>query len=386
MLAFGWLLSMAATITMTGGARAHEVQPSVADVTVSATSVDIALRMAVEPVLAGMDLGTLEDTNDSPLSDRHDELRRLPPEALAERLRAAWPEIAPRIALRAGETDLTPEIASIDIPEVGDPDLRRDSLLTLTAVLPDDGSDVVLGFDEGLGGLIVRQVSDGAEPYEDYLTGGALTEPMPREGVAALSFGQAVVKYVVSGFDHIIPKGLDHILFVLGLYFYALAWRPLLWQVTAFTAAHTVTLALATTGVVSIPEQWMWLVETIIAASIVYVAVENILGGRRAAISPGRIAVVFGFGLLHGLGFASVLSEFGLGAHFVTSLISFNVGVELGQLTVIAVAFLLLGLPFGEKPWYRQRVVIPGSLIIAAIGAYWVLNRIGVAGDLPILT
>ena len=169
------------------------------------------------------------------------------------------------------------------------------------------------------------------------------------------------------------PQGLDHILFVLGLFFYALRWRPLLWQVTAFTAAHTCTLALATLGIVRIAPAT---VEPLIAASIVYVAVENVVAGGRAQITPLRIAVVFGFGLLHGLGFASVLSEFGLGgAHFVASLISFNVGVELGQLAVIAVAFVLLGLPFGARPWYRRIIAVPASVLIGAVGAWWVLER-----------
>lgn len=371
-------VSIAATIT----ASAHEVQPAVADVEIDAERIVITLRTAIEPILAGVDLSAVEDTDDSPLSDRNDALRALAPDALAERLEEAWPAIAERITLRAGETAVMPELAAIDIPPVGDPEIRRDSTLTLAADLPPGDAPVLLGWDAALGGLIVRQVSDG-EGYDAYLTGGALTEPMPRTGVARQTLGEAVVRYVVSGFDHIIPKGLDHILFVLGLFFYSLRWRPLLWQISAFTVAHTVTLALATLGIV---QPTMWIVEALIALSIVWVAVENIWAGGRNEIGWGRVAVVFGFGLLHGLGFASVLSEFGLGSHFIASLVSFNVGVEIGQLTVIAAAFLLLGLPFGDKPWYRRAIAIPGSLLIAAVAAYWVLNRIGVAGDLPYLT
>ncbi len=366
-------------------ASAHEVQPAVADVRVTAERVEMSLRLAIEPILAGIDLTAVADTNDSPLSDRNDALRALAPDALAAAITEAWPGIADQITIRTGDVDVVPVLAAIDAAPVGDPELRRDTTLTITADLPEGDAPVVVGWDATLGGLIVRLINEG-ETYSAFLTNGALTDPMSRDGSADLTLGSAIARYLVSGFDHIIPKGLDHILFVLGLYFYALAWRPLLWQVTAFTAAHTVTLALATTGVVTIPDDAMWIVEAIIAASIVYVAVENILGGRKDRIGWNRIAVVFGFGLLHGLGFASVLSEFGLGNHFVASLISFNIGVELGQLSVIAVAFLLLGLPFGSKPFYRRAVVIPGSLIIAAIGAYWVLNRIGVAGDLPILT
>ncbi|SFJ70281.1 HupE / UreJ protein [Jannaschia pohangensis] len=361
---------------------AHEVQPSVSDVIITESEVTITLTTAIEPLIAGLNLDEITDTNDSPLAGFHDRLRALPPAELSTALTEAWPGIAEQITLRAGDTDLPIVLGEIDIPDVGDVEVRRDSSLTLTADLPDDGTPVVFGWDASLGGLIVRQ-GDGESSYDAYLTGGAMTDAMPREGVAEQTLGQVIARYVVSGFDHIIPKGLDHILFVLGLFFYALAWRPMLWQVTAFTAAHTVTLALATLGYV---QPTMWIIETLIALSIVWIAVENVIGGPKKEIGWPRIAVVFGFGLLHGLGFASVLSEFGLGQHFVASLISFNIGVEIGQLAVIATAFLLLGLPFGSKPFYRKAIVIPGSLIIAAIGTYWVFNRIGLVGDLPYLT
>ena len=375
----GALLSIAFVFT----AAAHEVQPAVADVKIDAERVTITLTTAIEPLVAGIDLGSVADTDESPLADRNDALRALSPEDLAAALTEAWPGIAGDITLRAGDTDLVPDLGDITVPPVGDVEIRRDSTFTLTADLPAGEDPVTFGWDASLGGLIVRQVVAEGEGYSDYLTNGALSEPMPRTGTVQEDLGSVIVRYVVSGFDHIIPKGLDHILFVLGLYFYALAWRPLLWQVTAFTAAHTVTLALAATGTVTIPGS---IVEPLIAASIVFVALENIWSKGRTTITWGRIAVVFGFGLLHGLGFASVLADFGLGDNFVAKLISFNVGVEIGQLAVIAVAFLLFGLPFGSKPWYRRGIAVPGSLVIATVAAYWVLNRVGILGDLPYLT
>ena len=258
---------------------------------------------------------------------------------------------------------------------MGDVELRRDSTLTLVAALPPGATPpVTIAWSEDLGGLIVRQ-GGGEGGYAVQLTGGAQTEPLPRSGVAEQSMGDVVARYVLSGFDHIIPQGLDHILFVLGLFFYSFAWRPLLWQVTAFTAAHTATLALATLGYVTLPPE---IVEPLIAASIVWIAVENILTRHRPArIGWTRIAVVFGFGLLHGLGFASVLQEFGLagGAELVASLVAFNVGVELGQLAVIAFAALLVGLPFGHQRWYREAIAFPASGLIGAVGLWWVLER-----------
>jgi uncharacterized membrane protein YczE len=104
------------------------------------------------------------------------------------------------------------------------------------------------------------------------------------------------------------------------------------------------------------------------------VAVENVFTSRLHAWRP---LVVFCFGLLHGMGFAGVLTDIGLPrSEFVPALLAFNAGVELGQLTVILAAFLLVGAWFRNKPWYRQRIVIPGSLLIAAVGLFWFVQRI----------
>lgn len=120
----------------------------------------------------------------------------------------------------------------------------------------------------------------------------------------------------------------------MGLFLLSTRLTALLWQVTAFTLAHTVTLALGVTGVVAVAPA---IVEPLIALSIVYIAAENLITKR---LHPWRPVVVLCFGLLHGLGFAGVLEEVGLSAnHFVTGLLAFNVGVELGQLAVIAVCF-----------------------------------------------
>jgi hypothetical protein len=135
-----------------------------------------------------------------------------------------------------------------------------------------------------------------------------------------------------------------------------------------------VTLALASLKIVSVPAA---IVEPLIAASIVYVAVENIFGGRNNNVAWTRVAVVFGFGLLHGLGFASVLSDVGLPeGRFVIALIGFNVGVELGQLAVVAAALLLFAMPFGRQTWYRSVIAIPASCLIAGIGAWWTFERV----------
>jgi hydrogenase/urease accessory protein HupE len=348
---------------------AHEIQPSVADLTFGPDAMTMDIRLTLEAPVAGIDLEGLFDTNDAANSDDYDRLRALDPVQMEAAFRRAWPGIRDAITIRAGETPVVPEIAEVEIPPVGNADLPRMSRLRLVAALPADGTDVVVGWEASLGALVVRQmgVEDG---YTGYLTNGALSDPMPRERGAAMGWGRTFLVYVGIGFEHIVPKGLDHILFVLGLFFLSVKLRPLLWQVTAFTLAHTVTLALGTLGLVRVPAE---IVEPLIAASIVYVGVENVLA---RGLSPWRPAVVFGFGLLHGLGFASVLGEIGLDpGRFATGLIGFNVGVELGQLAVIAVAFFGLGYWVKDKPWYRTRIANPASVAIAAVGAFWFFER-----------
>jgi hypothetical protein len=375
-LALCLVLSMAVSFGITPSAKAHEVRPAVTDVTISDTTVEIILRAPIEPIIAGMDLAGLEDTNLSPLADRYDALRAEGPAELEAALRAAWPGIASRITLMAGNTRLEPELTGVTIPEVGDITLPRDSELRITAALPADGSPVQVGWDASFGSVVVRQMGGGADAYTAILSGGELSTALPREGFATEGALPVFGRFIVSGFEHIIPKGLDHILFVLGLFFFSLRMGPLLGQVTAFTLAHTITLALASLKIVSVPAE---IVEPLIAASIVYVAVENIFGTRNGGGKVGllRIAVVFGFGLLHGLGFASVLSDVGLPeGRFAISLIGFNIGVELGQLAVIAAAFVLLALPFGRKDWYRSAIAVPASVVIAGIGAWWTFERV----------
>jgi hypothetical protein len=177
-------------------------------------------------------------------------------------------------------------------------------------------------------------------------------------------------RYAVLGFQHILPAGLDHVLFVLGLFLLSARWRPLLWQVTAFTVAHTATLALSGLGVVRLSPG---VVEPLVALSIAWIAIENLFTER---LHPWRPAVVFAFGLLHGLGFAGVLGELGLPeGERITALLAFNLGVEAGQITVLAAAFLALGL-WRERAWYRSRLAIPASLAIAAVGLYWAATRV----------
>ena len=180
-----------------------------------------------------------------------------------------------------------------------------------------------------------------------------------------------VLFYLKLGFNHIIPQGLDHILFVVGLCLLSNKVKVILWQATAFTVAHSITLALSMKSIIVAPPA---IVEPIIALSILFVAVENMLLNE---LKPWRIVLVFLFGLIHGLGFASSLNEIGLPRNqFGLSILSFNVGVELGQIAIILAVFSLLVIPFGQKPFYRKWIVYPLSIVIAATALSWTIERL----------
>ncbi len=182
--------------------------------------------------------------------------------------------------------------------------------------------------------------------------------------------GEIAWTYLKLGYTHILPLGLDHILFVLCLFLLNSDIKKIIWQATAFTIAHSITLGLTIYGVFNPPAH---IVEPIIALSILFVAVENIISNE---LKPSRLVLVALFGLIHGMGFASVLSELGLPEkQFFTALVTFNVGVELGQLTVILLAWYAVGKWFRNKPWYRAYVVIPASAVIAVIALYWTIER-----------
>lgn len=183
--------------------------------------------------------------------------------------------------------------------------------------------------------------------------------------------GDVIWYYLKLGFQHIIPAGADHILFVIGLCLLSTKVKTILWQATAFTVAHSITLALSMKNIVMAPSA---VVEPIISLSIMFVAVENMMV---SSLKPWRIALVFMFGLIHGMGFASALNEIGLPpGKFFTSILAFNAGVELGQIAVIVAMFTLVINRLKDKTWYRKNVVLGLSALIAAIAFYWTIERI----------
>ncbi len=430
-----------------GPASAHEVFPSILNLRADDGVILIEVDVNAEAILADVDLSAVADTDEAENAESYDSLRALSPQEIADRFDSYFPTFADKLTVLADGAPVTLRNNGVIVQPEADGELPRETRVSLVGDYPAAATTLDIGWVAAYGTLIVRQNDIANEPYTGTLSGGDMSGSFNIDGGNAQSGWQVFVDYIPIGFDHIVPKGLDHILFVLGLFFLAARMRPLLVQVSLFTLAHTITLALAALGHTQFLDdfflntfgiEFIAVVEPLIALSIVYVAIENIF---MKGISPWRPFVVFAFGLLHGLGFASVLAEFGLPENaFVPALIGFNVGVEVGQIAVIAVVFLcvwqalrvdrganeanqgftlygvllvvaaaLIALePVAlvvalENPvWvfaaplaalfmlciasiqlrdkldaYRRLVSNPASVAIAVVGAYWFLDRVG---------
>ena len=365
-------LGLSLLLAMVRIAAAHEVRPVVVTADLSAPgTVALTLSANLEAVMSGIG-PQHKDTDDAPQAADYNKLRTLSPAELKSRFEGFAPTFLKQAGIAFDGAAASVVVQGVDVPDVKDAKLARISTVRLSAPVPPAAKAMTWTFPAAFGSSVLRvKRADGAELETNWLKDGATSAEVPMVAGPPKGRMATLIEYVGLGFTHILPKGLDHILFVLGLFFLSPKLRPLLVQVTAFTVAHSITLALGLYGIVSVSPK---IVEPLIALSIVFVAVENLL---TTSLTPWRPFVVFGFGLLHGLGFAEVLQELGLPpAQYVTGLLGFNVGVELGQLAVIGLAFMATTYWFGQRSWYRARIVWPACALIAAAGLFWTVERI----------
>lgn len=322
--------------------------------------------------LDALALGAPQNSDDAELVAA---LTALTPDEFTEQLAGLRRLFERRVRFRF---DGTPAPFEVTFPDYGAPAATESTIPTLlgltarlTGTVPPGATELEFFASRAFSDVNLT-IRDEARDVttQGLVEAGARSDPFTLAGPVAPRDAWAIgATYLRLGFLHIVPRGLDHVLFVLGLFLLGAQLRPLVWQISAFTVAHATTLSLAVFDVVSLPAG---VVEPLIALSIVYVAVENLLTRR---VTPWRQMIVFGFGLLHGLGFAGVLQELGLpGQERVLGLISFNVGIEAGQLLVIGAALLAVGW-CRSKSWYRRRVVVPGSVAIATVGLFWAVER-----------
>jgi len=366
-----WLFVSLLLLLIPATAAAHEIRPAVATLALAPDGrFEIAIVVNIEAVIAGVS-PEHRDTDESPNARDYNRLRALAPEALRAVFEKQAAHYLEGIDVQFDGAPVPPVLMGIEIPPAGDVALSRQTTVRLSGAAPAAATKLTFRYAARFGSCVLR-VQEGGRLDAVWLKNGERSPPyVPGKGFDQRTMADVLLEYMALGFTHIVPLGLDHILFVLGLFLLSTRFAPLLIQVTAFTVAHSVTLALSVYGIVSLPSS---IVEPLIAASIVYVAVENILTPQ---LKPWRALVVFGFGLLHGLGFAGVLEEVGLpSGQFVPALVSFNVGVELGQLAVIGAAYLVVGIWGSNKTWYRPRIVIPASAMVAAVGLFWTVQRV----------
>jgi hydrogenase/urease accessory protein HupE len=279
-----------------------------------------------------------------------------------------------RVKLAFDEADVHPWI-SYSVAPGADATSPASATIRLTGPIPPDARHFTWTYGWTFASYALTIRGSAAENVTtEWLEGSQTSRPFalmtPTSPVDRLD---TVRRYLTLGFTHIVPDGLDHMLFVLGIYLLSRRARSVLWQVSAFTVAHSITLGLSMCGVLAVSPN---IVEPLIALSIAYVAIENILVSE---LKAWRVALVFAFGLLHGMGFAGALKGLGLPrGEFVTALLSFNVGVEAGQLAVIGAAFLLVGWHCAHRAWYRSCIVIPVSTLIAFTAVCWTIERLSV--------
>ena len=373
-LMWKWLAILFFVSTST---NAHEIKPAIVDLIIADGQASIDFKINAEQVLAGVDASQYQDTNDAPQAELYDQYREKNEEELTQDIQQNWNVFQDQIFINGSDRSSSLNLVNITIDQDVNPEFPRDTDLKTEIAL--DQNTLTIQFATELGPVVIRQFDDVTKEnmiFSSYLQSGEISAELSPQSETTIS--QTIIEYIILGMEHIVPKGLDHILFIFGVFFFAVKLKPLLWQVTMFTLAHSLTLILASLKLVFIPAS---IIEPLIALSIGYVAFENIFQKRlqdkfRTHSNTLRYAVIFLFGLIHGLGFAFVLEDIGLPTgQLILSLLSFNIGVEIAQIGLVVLAYILMFYP-SKQLWYRKAIQIPCSLVIGLIGIYWFFERV----------
>lgn len=354
--------------------NSHEIKPAIVDLIIANGQASIDFKINAEQILAGVDASQYQDTNDAPQAKLYDQFREKNEEELKQDIQQNWNLFQDQITINGLEGSSL-SLVNLMIDQDVNPEFPRDT--NLKTEVPLNQNKITIQFATELGPVVIRQFEDISKEnmiFSTYLQPGEISAELSPSSEATIS--QTIIEYIILGMAHIVPKGLDHILFIFGVFFFAVKLKPLLWQVTMFTLAHSLTLILASLKLVFIPAP---IIEPLIALSIGYVAFENIFqrqGKFHSRSNTIRYAVIFVFGLIHGLGFAFVLEDIGLPTgQLILSLLSFNIGVEIAQIGLVVLAYLLMFYP-SKHLWYRKAIQIPCSLVIGLIGIYWFFERV----------
>ena len=349
---------------------AHELSPNILDLKLENNRIKVQFTTNLEAYISGMDFSIVDNTDDYENQQLYKTNRALNNEKLSEKFLLNWNDFTTLFSFSKEDGSKLNKFVFSFLKSEVIADLSVPRLTVVHFFIEnEDLSPFSVQLSRKLGDTVLRvgKTKDGSAQY---LLSGEKSAIISYKGNQLASRVGVFSNYIQVGFTHIIPKGIDHILFVLGLIFFSQKIYALLFQISLFTLAHTITLGLSSLKIINLP---IALVEPLIALTIVYIAIENILKSEGLKY---RSMTIFIFGLLHGLGFASVLNTFGLPEnHFILALTGFNLGVELGQITIVILVYLILKLLFNTKEQFRNYITIPGSLIIGVFGIWWSLER-----------
>ena len=349
---------------------AHESDPLLVEVLINQSrSVKLQVQLDLERHLALWESGSNSE-HSTAVAARYERLQRLSPQAVSDRFQQAFQQGFSPIQLIGDSSQdvlLSPNSVYVDEPSHGQ--RKRNTTLSFVARL--SGKDSGVRLRTGLDGVAMVVSYQGPEAEKYYVGARQYSAFFGLDGSVSKHDRSSFSSYLLGGFSHILPKGFDHVLFIAGLVLLAPGIRALALQVSLFTIAHSITLALGVLGLVNVPSA---LVEPLIAASIVYVCIDNL---RATGDFRLRGFVIVLFGLLHGLGFASMLETTGLqpGA-LAEALLAFNLGIELAQLAVVAVLASLLALLQRYNPFQFIPLATCASVLTGIAGTLLLLERV----------
>lgn len=355
--------------------NADVVKPALVEISIFENkTVEIEINLSLEAAMTG--IGTqYKNTTDAPTSAQYDELRSLEPNVLREHFQDFEAEFLNSFWLGVNGQMQTLILTDAKLDIVGYKKRPRKTILTYQAQLSEWPKTLSWQYDKVYGDSALRWQVYKKDEYNwsqwQWLRNGKPSGVIDINNPEPLNTAQRFYQFIGIGFDHVIPLGWDHILFIVGMALSSLLWRKLLLLVTTFTLAHTLTLGLAMYGVVEVSAR---IVEPLIAFSIAYVAIENLMTHQSII---RKSVIVFLFGLIHGLGFATMLKEFEMAPDsFLTTLIAFNIGVELAQMVIVLGVVSILLILRRLKLNYRQLAIVPISVLIALIGFWWGVERL----------
>ncbi|MDC3082774.1 HupE/UreJ family protein [Pelagibacteraceae bacterium] len=353
----------------------HEIKPSIADFNYDESYLNFKIRLNAELILSNIDASTVSNTDSSSLSDIYDKFRILSKKDLEEMFQNSWSEISSNIDIKINNETKKINLIKTEVEDIKNFELSRDTHVYFRVLLDENSEQFTFRWVKNYGPIILRENNNNKledELVTEYLQSGIESSQFSfKENNFSKTFN-SFAKFFVLGIQHIIPKGLDHILFIFGLFLFSSSLKKLISQITIFTIAHSITLIFVSLSLMRINPQ---IVEPIISLSIVYIGLENIF--KKYIKEYLRYVVILFFGLLHGLGFALVLSDIGYrSTDLFINLISFNIGIEVAQISIVLVLYLLIALNFSKNKNYRTFFQVPSSILISSIGLYWFFERI----------